>query len=512
MCIKSIFRDLTVCLSFANLIMLKVWLQLLPYGFDNYYRMEHHQYFVNRYLSAMFCTILISMGLLCVSLIARRWQKSADFFWPFIYGATFCFALNGIRIQCGFVVKTLLIAPIKVGTLLTGIGLIFLVTGMLFWLVGKRHMVARQYFRVPLLFAPFILITFGQSILSLQQMKQSSACSLPRQNIQYSEGTLAMPVVWIIFDELDYGIAFERRSKGLLLPQFDKLQQSSLCVTQAFSPYYSTSVSISSLLTGKILKKIKPVSASELKLTGADGTISSLQTKSTIFYDIHKRGGKTALFGWALPYSHMFSTLNIVKDYCNPQSEPIANTMFFQLLSLVSETLIDYANFLFDNSIEVSNHVSVTSSMHEDVIRYLETNQRGFTFLHYPVPHAPNIYNHHTFRYGAEPDIKERVLGNVALVDLLLGEIRLSMEKAGTWDKALVVVSADHGLRSNKYDGIIDKQHVPFLVKMPDQKSGVVVPDRFETVNTRQMVLNIVDGKIRTPEDLKSWMHGLIAH
>jgi hypothetical protein len=80
------------------------------------------------------------------------------------------------------------------------------------------------------------------------------------------------------------------------------------------------------------------------------------------------------------------------------------------------------------------------------------------------------------------------------------------MEKAGTWDKALVIVSADHHWRYNTYDGIIDNKHVPFLVKLPFQTQGISLDSRFETVRTRDMIVRIVDGTLKTPEDVKHWM------
>lgn len=56
------------------------------------------------------------------------------------------------------------------------------------------------------------------------------------------------------------------------------------------------------------------------------------------------------------------------------------------------------------------------------------------------------------------------------------------------------------------YDGITDTQHVPFLLKLPGQKSSISVTDRVETLNTQKMILDIVDRKINTPEELKRWM------
>jgi len=502
--VKTALRDFLSCLSLANLIMMKMWLLLLPFDAGKSFWLAHSP--SNSYLAAMVCTILVGLGLWCAALIANHWQGAAMALWPFMYGATLCFALNGIRNNYEWGMHNMYRALGKGGALLAGIAVILLVTCMVFWMVRYRHMIARQYHKVPLVLAPFVFFTFGQSVLALRQAEPESVfISHAHQNIQLSENTLAMPVVWIIFDELDYGIAFGRRPKGLLLPELDRFQQTSLCATHAYSPFDATAVSIPALLTGKALKMTKPLSAAEMILTGVDWTTSSLQTESTIFADMHNRGGKTALFGWFFPYSRLFGTVDVIKDYPNyfyPVSDRLAKTVVLQLRSLVESGYFSP----FGDSLLVRNHISITTSMHKDVTHYLQTNQSGFAFLHYPVPHSMNIYNRHIQRYGANRNIKEGYLDNVALVDLLLSEIRAAMQKAGTWDKALVIVSADHHWRFNTYDGIIDKQRVPFMVKMPYQKNTITVGKRFETVRTRDLITQVVDGKLKTPEDVSRWM------
>lgn len=506
---NTTLRDFLVCLSFANLIMMKVWLMLLPYEAGKSFILAHSPY--NSYLSAMIITTLIGLVLWCVSLIANRWDSSAKVLWPFIHGVTLFFALNGIRCNFGWGLHPLYRVLGKSGVQMAGISAILLMIGLVFWLVRYWDMVASQNYRVALVLLPFVIVTFGQSAMALRQAEPERAFAPHAyQNIQNIQNTLEMPVVWIIFDELDYGIGFGRRPKDLLLPEFDKLQQTSSFVTHAFSPSDRTMFSIPSLLTGNTLKITKPLSSAEMILTKTDGTTSNMHTESTIFDDMHNRGGKTALFGWAFPYSRLFNNVNVIKDYLSlsHSSVHLASIVVMQLRSLV-----EWGYFSpFGDSLAVKDHISIITSMQKDVIHYLQTNQCGFVFLHYPVPHSMNIYNRYTHKFGPNRNVKEGYLDNVALVDLLLGEIRCTMEKTVTWDKALIIVSSDHHLRVNDYDGIIEKRRVPFIVKLPNQESGIVVSDRFETVNTRQLILNVVDGKIKTPEELKSWMQELITH
>ena len=503
--IKTSLRDFLACLSLANLIMMKVWLLLLPFYSRKSFWSAHSP--SNNYLAAMVNTILIGLGLWCTALIANHWKKSAIALWPLIYGAAIVFSLNGIRSNWGWGRHSLYQALGTAGALLVGSAVLLLMVGIAFVLIRYRHIVAQQHFRVPLVLAPFILVTFGQSVLALRQVEPESAfIHHEHQNIQDSENKLAMPVVWVIFDEMDYGITFERRPEELLLPELDNLHKTSIFVSQAYSPWEATSVSIPALLTGKALEMTTPRSAVEMTLTGTDGSTSRLQTESTIFADMHVRGSRTALFGWSFPYSRLFKSVDVVKDYpalLAANSDRLAVTVVEQLRTLVESLYFSP----FGNSLLYENHFSTTTSMQKDVTHYLQHNQSGgFVFLHYPVPHSMNIYNHLTHSFGPNPNVKKGYLGNMALVDRLLGEIRRTMETAGTWDKALVVVSSDHHWRFNTYDGIIDKRRVPFMVKLPHQVKGVTVNSRFETVETRDLILQIVDGKLRTPEDVSHWM------
>jgi len=341
------------------------------------------------------------------------------------------------------------------------------------------------------------VFTFVQSLLALSKVEPESAFSTHAyKNLQPVERPNAIPVIWIIFDELDYRIAFGHRPKTLLLPELDKLEQTSLSASKAYSPGGGTMISIPELLTGKVLKSSTPLSANKIKLIGLDGKASNFLTDETIIADMKERGKKTAIFGWYFPYNRLFQTVDVSKSYSlNPTLVGLAETIAHQLRSLI-ESRVTFNK----------HHISITVAMQHDVIHFLQTFQRGFVFLHYPVPHGDFIYNRNTKKYCQNLNLKEGYLDNVALTDRLLGEVRATMEQSGTWDKSLVIVSADHHWRWNTYDGVTDTFHVPFLVKLPGQKDSLSLSSRFETLNTKEMILNVIDGKIKTPEELKKWI------
>ena len=502
---KSRLRDLLSCLALANLVMMKVWLQLLPFNAGHDLWLAHSP--ASAYLAAMIGTVGLGVGFWCVVLVTGRWRTSAVVVWPLLHALALLFALNGIRSNYDWSLGTVFMAIGRAGAMLVGFALLGALAAVGLATVRHRDAITRQHHVVSLLCVPFLVVTFGQSALALRRVEPEAAF-VPHQRWEsgHLEKAPAIPVVWIVFDELDYGIAFERRPRDLFLPQLDSLRSTSLFGTHAQSPGGATSISMPALLTGRALVKTVPLGARDMRLVAADGTSSNLATTPTILDDMHARGYRTALFGWYFPYARLLANADVVEDFPTQwyaDSDRLVPTVIMQLRSLV-ETLY-YSPF--GESMAIQHHIAITTGMQRDVIRYLRDGRNtGFVFLHYPVPHSLNIYNRHTRSFGANRSVQGGYVDNLALVDRLLGEIRGTMEQAGTWDDALVIVSSDHHLRVNAFDHVIQRQRVPFMVKLPHQTGGVTVDGHCETAITRELVLRVLDGRLRTPADVAGWM------
>lgn len=502
---KYSLLDFLSCLGMANLIMMKVWLELLPFSNGTSFWLNHSLF--NSYLGAIINTIVVGLIIWCAVIAFRYFKVDEAVFAPIIYGITSIFFLNGVRIGYALGFHTLVDIFGKDAAIFVGLVVLLLLGYGLFWLVSHRHVIVGKSLRIPLLIVPFAIMTIGQSIFALWQVQPESAFQIrDRVKNQVQKKKAAIPVVWIIFDELDYGLAFGRRPKDLLLPAFDSLLETSLSATFAYSPFYMTSVSIPALLTGAVLEKTNDISINEMMVTKADGSIEKLQTESTIFGDANARGIKTAIFGWSFPYARLFSKIDVVKDYPTTITTQISDHLLEvlprQLRSLVETLYVSP----FGNTLASDKHILSTLSMQRDVIKYFQSKQHdGLVFLHYPVPHSLSIYNRYTHKFGPNRN-SDAYLDNLALTDLLLGDIRRTMEVAGTWDKNLVIVSSDHHWRANIYDGVVDKQRVPFIIKLPFQNMAKTVNSRFETVRTRDLIIQILDGKLKTAEDVALWI------
>lgn len=137
--------------------------------------------------------------------------------------------------------------------------------------------------------------------------------------------------------------------------------------------------------------------------------------------------------------------------------------------------------------------------------------------LHWPIPHPLGIYNRSQESFA---DIRHSsYLDNLALADRTLGEVRKAMEKAGLWDKSVLLVSSDHPLRpwewnyrptwtdeDRKATAGKESPLIPFLLKLPGERRGVSYQPAFNTVLTHDLLLASLKGEIATPESAMRWL------
>ncbi len=143
-------------------------------------------------------------------------------------------------------------------------------------------------------------------------------------------------------------------------------------------------------------------------------------------------------------------------------------------------------------------------------------------FLHGDLPHVPWCYlpsgkNYGTLEDGLCGDLAvkggrwtqdhwsvkqgfQRYLLQLGLVDRLLGDLLLTLEETGLYDRALVVVTADHGVsfrpggqrRKADRQNFADIMSVPLFIKLPGQNQGQVSDRNVELVDILPTILDVV--------------------
>lgn len=160
----------------------------------------------------------------------------------------------------------------------------------------------------------------------------------------------------------------------------------------------------------------------------------------------------------------------------------------------------------------------------QSFVRSLEPRPRPtFNFAHVWLPHGTWVY----FPSGSQSAVErtvapgrdetdtwldpfltvqayQRHLLQVGFVDRLVGELLAQLHETGLYDRALVVITADHGIsfragdrrRGSSRTNLQDLAFVPLFVKQPGQKTGEVVDYHVQTVDIVPTIADILGIRI----------------
>jgi hypothetical protein len=310
-------------------------------------------------------------------------------------------------------------------------------------------------------------------------------------------------VVWLIFDELDYRLLFDKRPARLAVPHFDRLSAESVHFSQARQAGDHTLVSLPALFSGAR----QDVAGSTVFCRDISRADHDWANSDSVMGDIIAGGGNTALLSW-MQIEH-----RLVLAGQNPA--PIA---IWQWQTLI-ETLPLVQRSHLVAALNRSEHATTLHWLKEKTIQTVTDPKLDFAVAHLSIPHLPGIcplQEGKPFQFVC----KANYLDNIMLADQVMGEIRQAMEQAGLWDETVVVVTSDHRWRSEIWrfsplwteeearlaDNSRDER-VPFFVKMPGEPPKSVRYDaHFDTVNSRDLLRNIAFGKIGSSEQVVEFL------
>jgi hypothetical protein len=365
---------------------------------------------------------------------------------------------------------------------------------------------------VALILSPFAALTLARAAWAAVRYDDSNyrdkplAARLPKRE--------APPrVVWIIFDEMDQHIAFDRHDVDL--PEFTRFRDSALYATRAFPPGSATLTSIPALLVGKLVTDARQVSPQELRLfysprEHAGGWVTWKDQESILSF-ARKEGFNTAVIGWFHPYCRI---LNGDVTHCWWEAMP------FQADSVsrsFPRSTVDYLRSLFETSLLSPFGQSLTVKQGAERLQSLVSagaraaadETYGFVFLHVQTPHSPHTYNRRTGQFTLRNAPVSGYLDSLALADLTLGRIRKAMEASGMWEKSAVLLSSDHWYRTSRtLIGAPSSRRIPFLLKLPGPNvKGIVYPHELHTVHSANLLKAVLQGEIQTLDAAAQWLH-----
>jgi hypothetical protein len=341
-----------------------------------------------------------------------------------------------------------------------------------------------------------------------------------------------VPIVFIAFDEITTTYLFDETGKidAVRYPNFAALAADSYWFRSATTVGHSTNVAIPAMLTGNYYRhegesqKLPTfVDYPQNLFTLLDGVykFNVVETIVKLSPDNipsnHENQGKmfTLLVDTSIVYLHIISPETLagkLPDITQNRRDFLADV----------ETTKDL------NRQEISNDRSVKSTQepwHEGRIelfsRFVDsvqnTNVPSLNYLEVVFPHYPFEYLPSGKRYGrfvleGIQDAKwgndewlvrigfQRYLLQLGYTDKLVGELFEKLKSVGLYNKALIIITADHGVSFNpgvnrraiNNSNFGDIMPIPLLIKLPYQTDGVISDRRVEIIDIFRTIAEVI--------------------
>jgi hypothetical protein len=323
----------------------------------------------------------------------------------------------------------------------------------------------------------------------------------PVRGPETGSGTL----VWIVFDEWDYRLTFDRHPADVSLPELARLRAESFFATDARSPAANTLESIPSLLTGTAVEKSYPrgTSALDIRFKGERQPVD-FSSYPNVFSRARTMGIDSAVVGWYLPYCRLLS-----RDICACSWLPMGQGYVVYdggLISLIQQEGLGPLTFEDVTATRGRYYAAgLAASLQKEALRFVRSPPATLLFIHLVGGHGPYFFSRASsgvYSGGNKPSLYFDAL---SLIDRSIGQIRKELEAAGRWDSTSLILSTDHPMR-----GLVDGKkdpRIPFIVKLAGCAEPVTWHRQFNTVVTADLVLAILHQDIRTHEQIAAWLN-----
>jgi hypothetical protein len=534
-------RDLAIALSLANLCFINVWRGLLIPASQFYY---YHRKFVPPTVEyiAVICAVVVLGGVIFAAIRLVRRSENESFkkaarigFILFLsvplYGLLTQLDNSAVQrllrsaVRDDVVVKRLVVTiPLTICLFLTFIALL------------KRRRAMKIAVTLSLILAPFVAVTFGQGVLTAIKYRDGSDKASPPLTERKNQ---TPRVLWMVFDELDYRLAFESRPDTVKLPELDRFANQSLFATNAYPPGGETLLSIPALISGRLISEAHRAGPKDLIIRfGDDSEKVSWGTQPNVFARARSEGFNTATFGWYHPYCRILGdSLNrcdwqggipaalAVIDLSGRESVPEGwRYLGWHMREHAKKAAytIPLASFLFPQKLDVGDlerrkQLQDLETIYSNTVAAATDRSFSLIFSHWGIPHPPNIYDRSTDQISMAPN--HSYLDNLELLDQTLGKLRAEMELKGVWDNTTILITSDHWWRpfwkahkiwtaedESAMGNTLDRR-VPFVLKMPGAATQRVAFDApFNTVLTQDLLLAILRGEVVDTKGAAAWL------
>jgi hypothetical protein len=453
------------------------------------------------FLAITFIACVLYLGYLLLSRLGK-WGKWVS---DFLFTATVVFYLKVGLIET--IEKDFCLRPVT-----NLVVRLVLVLVMLMFLVRRQQVVkcvrAVCLILSPILFIYAFVLFAARPIRSgwVEARSDSAAGATQRPSVSR--------VCLVIFDEWSYDLTFNDREPLKDFPNLSQFAGKSLVFHQAYSPGDETKHSIPSLFCG--VERLCKFTNGVFSLN-ENGRYKPADEYDHIFKAMKKRGYRTWICGFHLPFGEIMRT---GVDHCESYSISADKVFGVAPVNVAVGLLLDNLRMRTGSCWPINRwrdwakhryfaHLVVKT--HESFVRELKKDDVSFLVCHYPVPHAPAMFD----RCGLSRPLSapddfglESYLGNLRYTDRLIGEMVSAIENSPLADRTMLIVTSDHSWRtaperlkvSYAQPGL---RHVPFLVHLPGQTNRVDVTYMMHTVALKDLVTGYLDSDLSTDAFLK---------
>lgn len=101
---------------------------------------------------------------------------------------------------------------------------------------------------------------------------------------------------------------------------------------------------------------------------------------------------------------------------------------------------------------DVKRHLLTHLDLEDHTLNLLNGDQADFVYLHFAIPHSPNIWSRINDNYTKSCD--SSYLDSLALADRELGLMLAVLQSSPRWKDTTLIVQGDHSWRTEIWDGL----------------------------------------------------------
>jgi len=392
-------------------------------------------------------------------------------------------------------------------------------------LLYARAAVARSFLTV-LTPAPFIFLALFLSSSGISKLVFPNTPPVKEEHVSTKTRT---PVVLIVFDEFAPVALMDRNERvdAKRFPNFARLERTSTWYRSATTVQWLTEVAVPAILTGILPnphKKLLPIYSDHpnnvFTLLGGSYKVEGVESithmcPASICKEVKGQPSAQEVKGTSGSLANDASVVYLHLVLPSPYVDSVPQ---------ISDS---WGNFGQAEHSEVSTtHTGPILPCARNVCRFVSTFHRGGRptayILHSLLPHVPYLYLPSAKAYGIEVPIlrgvrhgiwqqvfpalqsEQRYLLQTEYTDRALGYMMRRLKAKGIWNKALVMVLADHGVsfrhlaprRLPTPRNMQDIAFVPLFVKLPHQHRGRIDDGLARTVDVVPTIAKVLGVKI----------------